>query len=252
MTRPPPIQIHVTRGCTTTPKVQTAPVAGTELMVKYTSLVMLESMDGVPTGATAVVANITVALPSANSYLTAYPEGATRPLASNLNWGAGETVANRVVVPVSKSGMISLYNYAGSTDVVVDVSGYFTNGSSTPANASLYNPITPVRVLDTRQAGTALSGGGTLIVPMAGVDGIASNATAVVTNITAANTTAASFFTVFPGGSMPTVSDVNWSAGQTVSNLTVATLASSGSISIYNHAGSADAVVDVFGYFSPG
>jgi hypothetical protein len=201
---------------------------------------------------TGAILNVTVTNTTAAGYLTAYPQGATRPLASNLNWGAGETVANRVVVPVSSTGMITLYNYAGSTDVVVDVSGYFTNGSSTPANASLYNPITPVRVLDTRTTGTPLSGGATLTVPMVGVDGIASNATAVVTNVTAANTTAASYFTVFPGGTRPTVSDVNWMAGQIVPNLTLATLSGTGSISIYNHAGSAAVIVDAFGYFSPG
>lgn len=231
----------------------TYPNAGKTLSAGGTLNVQVTGEGGVPSsGVMGAILNITATNTTASGYLTAYPEGGSRPLASNLNWTAGETVANRVVVPVSASGMITLYNYAGSTDVVVDVSGYFTDGSSTPTNASLYYPVTPVRVLDTRQTGTTLSGGGTLSVPMAGVDGIASNATAVVTNLTATNTTAASFFTVFPGGSMPTVSDVNWNAGQTVPNLTVATLASSGSISIYNHAGNAAAIVDVFGYFSPG
>ena len=41
-------------------------------------------------------ARLTVALNATNtrdgSYLTPYPEGATQPLASNLNWTAGETV----------------------------------------------------------------------------------------------------------------------------------------------------------------
>lgn len=69
---------------------------------------------------------------------------------------------------------------------------------------------------------------------------------------TAADTTAASYFTVYPGGIRPLASDVNWGAGQIVPNLTVATLSSTGSIDIYNDAGSADAVVDAFGYLSPG
>ena len=229
------------------------PNAGNTLAAGGTLNVQVTGKGGVPSsGVTGAILNVTVTNTTAASYLTAYPEGTTRPLASNLNWGAGETVANRVVVPVSSSGMITLYNYTGSTDVVVDVSGYFTNGSSTPTNASLYNPITPVRVLDTRLTGVTLSGGATLAVPMAGVDGIASNATAVVTNVTAANTTAASFFTVYPGGTRPTSSDVNWMAGQVVSNLTLATLSSTGSISIYNHAGSTAVIVDAFGYFIPG
>ncbi len=242
-----PARITDTRSGSTYPNAGNTLAAGGSLNVQVTG------EGGVPSsGVTGAILNVTVTGTTAAGYLTAYPEGATRPLASNLNWGAGETVANRVVVPVSSTGMITLYNYSGSTDVVVDVSGYFTNGSSTPANASLYNPITPIRVLDTRTTGTPLSGGATLAVPMAGIDGIASNATAVVTNVTAANTTAASFFTVYPGGTRPTVSDVNWMAGQTVPNLTVATLGSTGSISIYNHAGSAAVIVDAVGYFSLG
>ena len=229
------------------------PNAGQTLASSGTLNIQVTGAGGVPTsGVTGAVLNVTATNTTAAGYLTAYPAGTSRPLASNLNWTAGETVANRVVVPVSTTGMVTLYNYTGSTDVVVDVSGYFTNGSSTPANASLFEPITPVRVLDTRQTGTPLSGGSVLSVPMAGVGGIASNATAVVTNVTAANTTAASFFTVYPGGTRPTASDVNWTAGEIVPNLTLATLSSVGSTDIYNHAGSADVIVDAFGYFIPG
>lgn len=230
------------------------PNAGQTLGPGSTLNVQVTGAGGVPaSGVTAALLNVTVTDTTSASYLTVYPQGETQPLASNLNWGAGETVANRVVVPVSSTGMITLYNYTGRTDVVVDVSGYLTNGSSTPTNASLYYPITPVRVLDTRQTGATLSGGAALAVPMAGVDGIASDATSVVTNITATDTTAASFFTGYPGGtSRPTVSDVNWMTGQTVPNLTVATPSSTGSISIYDQAGSADVIVDAFGYFSLG
>ncbi|MHB1526773.1 MAG: G1 family glutamic endopeptidase [Candidatus Dormibacteria bacterium] len=207
--------------------------------------------NGPSTGVTAVLMNVTVTNTTAASYLTAFPEGATQPLASNLNWVRGETVANRVVVPVSSTGRVTLYNSTGSTDVIADINGYFTNGSSTASNASLFTAITPVRVLDTRQTSGPLGAGATLTQQMSGVDGISSTASAVVTNVTAADTTAASFFTVYPGGSQPTASDVNWGAGQIVPNLTVATLSSSGSISIYNNAGSADVIVDAFGYFSP-
>jgi hypothetical protein len=207
--------------------------------------------NGPSTGVTAALMNVTVTNTTAASYLTAYPEGATQPLASNLNWVPGETVANRVIVPVSSTGRVTLYNSTGSTDVIVDVNGYFTNGASTASNASLFTAITPVRVLDTRQTSGPLGAGATLTQQISGVDGISSTASAVVTNVTAADTTAASYFTVYPGGSQPTASDVNWGAGQVVPNLTVATLSTSGSISIYNNAGSADVIVDAFGYFSP-
>lgn len=156
---------------------------------------------GVPaSGVTAALVNITVTDTTASSYLTAYADGTNQPTASNLNWTAGETVANRAILPVSSSGQIELYNHSGSADAIVDVDGYFTDGTTSPANASLYAPVTPVRVLDTRGTGNTLGAGATLTQQLSGVDGISSAATAVVTNLTATNTTAASYLTVYPGG----------------------------------------------------
>jgi hypothetical protein len=208
---------------------------------------------GIPvTGVAAALLNVTITNTTAASFLTAYPEGTTRPLASNLNWVGGETVANRVVVPVNPStGEIAVYNEFGNADLVIDVDGYFTNGASAPAGASLLSTITPVRILDTRTTGQTLGPGGTLTQQVAGIGEIPATATAVVANVTAADTTASSYFTVYPGGARPLASDLNWSTGQTVANLDVATLGSGWSVSIYNNAGNADLIIDAFSYFGP-
>jgi len=81
--------------------------------------------NGIPTGATAVVANLTVNNTSAPSYLAAWPDGAIRPTASDLNWVAHQTVPNLVVVKLGGNGKLDLYNAAGSTDVILDVVGYY-------------------------------------------------------------------------------------------------------------------------------
>ncbi|MGA9775516.1 MAG: IPT/TIG domain-containing protein [Candidatus Dormiibacterota bacterium] len=229
------------------------PNSGKTLSAGSTLNVTVTGVGGVPAaGVMAVVLNVTATDTTAASFFTAYPEGGTRPLASNLNWAAGETVANRVVVPVNPvTGQISVYNASGQADLVVDVDGYFTAANTTLATATLYTPITPVRVVDTRQNGTALGAGSVFIANMAGIDGIGSNATAVVTNLTAVNTTAASYFTAYPGGTRPLASDVNWKAGQVVPNLTIAALSGTGSFDIYNANGEADLLIDAFGYFSP-
>ena len=229
------------------------PNAGSTMGPNSTLNVQVSGAGGVPAGATGAILNVTVTNTTDSGYLEAYPQGATQPTASNLNWTMGETVANRVLVSLSATGMITLYNHTGNTDVIVDVSGYFTNGTSTlPSNASLYSPIAPTRLVDTRVSGGTLSAGGIDTEQIAGLAGIPSTATAGVLNVTAVNTTAASFFTVYPStGSQPTASDVNWLAGQIVPNLTVATLGTSGAVDVYNHAGSADLVIDAFGYFSP-
>jgi hypothetical protein len=226
------------------------PNAGSTLGPNGSLNIQVGGVGGVPsTGAAAAVLNVTVTNTTSASYLTAYPQGAGRPLASNLNWKAGTTVANRVVVPLSSTGMITLYNYAGDANVVVDVNGYFVAGTTAPANAGFYEPLTPVRILDTRQTSGPIGAGESPPLAVSGVHGIPSNALAIASNVTATDTTSSSYFTVYPGGTMPIASDVNWSAGQTVPNCTLATLSQSGSLEIYNHQGSADVIVDVFGFF---
>jgi hypothetical protein len=79
---------------------------------------------GVPPGASAVVLNVTATEPTAPGFLTAWPAGQPRPLASTLNFAAGDNVANLVMVGLGPGGTLSLYQFGGSTHVVADVVGY--------------------------------------------------------------------------------------------------------------------------------
>ena len=79
----------------------------------------------VPTDASSVVLNVTAVGPSAPGYLTVWPTGGVRPVASNVNFAAGEVVPNHVVAKVGAGGYISIFNESGSVDVLVDVMGYF-------------------------------------------------------------------------------------------------------------------------------
>ncbi|WP_031147511.1 hypothetical protein [Streptomyces erythrochromogenes] len=82
---------------------------------------------GVPAqGVTAVVLNVTVTNPTEASHLIVHPHGVARPGVSNLNYTAGQTVANLVVVPVV-DGWVTFYNNSGSADVIADLNGYFTS-----------------------------------------------------------------------------------------------------------------------------
>jgi hypothetical protein len=101
---------------------------------------------GVPSGGVdAVAVNVTVTNPTAASYVTVWPAGASKPTASNLNMVAGQTVANMVIVKVGTGGRIALANFAGATDVIIDVLGWFPTGGS-------YTALTPARLADTRSA----------------------------------------------------------------------------------------------------
>ena len=68
---------------------------------------------GVPSsGVAAVVVNLTVTEAQQSGYVTGYPNGPGRPLASSVNFDAGHTAANLAVLPVGGDGRIALYNGA--------------------------------------------------------------------------------------------------------------------------------------------
>ena len=87
----------------------------------------VEGQGGIPaTGVAAVVLNVTATQPSASGFITVYGDGTARPLASNLNFVAGQTVPNLVVAPVGSDGEVDLYNGSGGTvQLVADASGWF-------------------------------------------------------------------------------------------------------------------------------
>lgn len=210
--------------------------------------VQVAGRGGVPaTGVSAVVLNVTATGPTANSFVSVYPYGTQRTSASNLNTTAGRTVANAVIIPV-RDGRITLYNHAGSVDLLADVSGYFGAGDQ----GALFHPLAPARLVDTRQAlgGRTLGPAQNLKLSVAGIGGVpASGASAVVLNVTATNATKSTYVAATTAPGTPTVSHVNLLPGQTVPNLVVVPVVD-GKLYLYNHAGSTDVIVDVFGYFT--
>ena len=73
--------------------------------------------------------NATATNTTAPSYLTIWPSNLSQPTVSSVNWGPGETVPNFVGSFVASNGpsagALSVYNDAGSADVIFDVTGYF-------------------------------------------------------------------------------------------------------------------------------
>jgi glucose/arabinose dehydrogenase len=77
---------------------------------------------GVAAGAKTVSLSVTVTNPVGAGFVTVYPCGII-PLASNLNYVAGQTVANATIVKLGPGGTVCLFN-SEATDLVVDVNGY--------------------------------------------------------------------------------------------------------------------------------
>jgi hypothetical protein len=87
---------------------------------------VLTGQCGIPMTAKSVAVNLTVVQASSPGHLTAFPAGQSLPLASTLNFGAGQTRANNAVLPLSAGGAVSIFNgAAGSANFLLDVTGYF-------------------------------------------------------------------------------------------------------------------------------
>src|SRR5207248_575305 len=84
---------------------------------------------GVPPNAGAVVLKATAADSLAAGFATIYPCGQGVPNASNLNFAAGQNIANLVIVRLGVGGKVCLFSDA-ATHLIADVAGYFPNGPS--------------------------------------------------------------------------------------------------------------------------
>jgi hypothetical protein len=220
--------------------------------------VALQATDrgGVPaTGVSAVVMNVTVTQPTASSVLTVWPSGEPQPNASNLNYVAGQTVPNLVVVKVGTGGKVDLRNFSGSTHVIADVVGWYSDNTVATSGAR-YQPLSPARILDTREGNGApkakLGPGDTISLQATGRGGVPSTGvSAVVMNVTVTQPTASSVLTAWPSGEpQPNASNLNYVAGQTVPNLVVVKVGTGGKVNLRNFFGATHVVADVVGWYS--
>ena len=216
--------------------------------------VSVGGLGGVPSGATAVVLNVTVAGPTGSSFLTVWPTGAAQPTASNLNWVPGEVIPNAVTVKLGTGGKVSVFNNSGNVDVIIDVAGYYDSSAGDG-----FSSLTPARILDSRgssQVGPYGSPWGTHTsrnLSVGGVAGVPADADAVVLNVTVADTTGSSFLTVWPtGAAQPTASNLNWVPGEVIPNAVTVKLGTSGQVSFFNNSGNVDVIADVAGYYQSG
>ena len=84
---------------------------------------------------TSLVLNVTATDATAPSFLTVWPDGAPQPLASDLNFEAGQTVPNLTVAKLSSTRAFDVFNLQGSVDVVVDVFGFYGGVAPAPPAA---------------------------------------------------------------------------------------------------------------------
>ena len=209
--------------------------------------VQIAGRGAVPVGAAAVVMNLTVTGSTAGGFATVFPCG-TKPDASSANWTTGLTRPNELIVKLSPTGSICVF-VSAPTHLILDVVGYLppTEG---------YTPITPARLTDTRVGKTTIDGlqvgdgvrpnGNIYQVQVAGRGGVPLTATSAAINV---SVIAASngYLTVYPCGTLPTASSLNFATGNVRPNELVAKLSPEGRVCVFV-SGSAHLLVDVVGY----
>jgi uncharacterized protein YkwD len=219
-----------------------------------TADVQVTGRGGIPASdVSAVAMTVTVTQPTSTGFVTVWPSGAARPLASNLNFGPGGSPSNLVVVKTGSNGRVSVFNSAGTSHVIVDVAGWYS-GTGT-GNAGRFQPLVPARILDTRTGaggGARLGPGASLDVQVTGAGGVpASGVQAAAVNLTVTGTTAASFVTAYPAGeARPLASNLTFGAGSTIATRAMVKLGAGGRVTIYNSFGAADVIVDVSGWYT--
>lgn len=218
------------------------------------STVQVAGRWGVPaTGVDAVIVNITATNSSSGSFLTAWPAGAAMPNVSNVNFGAGQTVPNLAIVKLSADGRLEIANAQGSTDVVIDVEGWFDEGG-TPSHSAFVS-FAPVRLYDSRDPAygppAQLGGDRYLTFDTSALsNGRAVRIDSLVLNVTVTNATQPSFLTAFPDAdSVPNASNLNFAAGQTVPNLVTVRVGANGMVGFVNAVGTTDIVIDIAGWY---
>jgi hypothetical protein len=207
-------------------------------------VVRLDLSGKVPAGAAAAVINLTVTDPQTSGHLTAYPDGSPRPNASNLNFTAGETVPNLVIVPLTNDVADIANASSGTVQMVADLEGYFS--SSGPDS---FVPITPTRELDTRTTGGALAADKAITLNILTDPG--QTAVAMVDNVTVTAPARDGNLIVYPAGqTRPVVSNLNFTVNETVPNLVIAKGGTKSQVSYYNASpGTIQLIVDEYGYY---
>ncbi len=221
--------------------------AGTRMSGNSTKAVVAAGRCDVPAGAVALALVVTVTNTAATGYLTVWPSGEARPLASTINFTAGNTRANGAVIELGADGAVAVYTTT-TAHVVVDVTGAFVPEASGHAVVGRFVPAVPTRLLDTRTAGGRPAPGTSRTVPLPA--GVPADAVALAVNITTTETLGAGFFAAYPTGTaMPVASVLNSDgAGQTRAAGAIVPV-NAGGFQVFTNRGD-HIVVDYTGYFT--
>ena len=225
-----------------------------------TMKVQIAGRGGIPaTGVSAVAMNVVVVTPTAAvGSLTLWAGDTPRPATVSIAFNAGGITGELTVTKLAADGTISIYNPYGTTEIALDVAGWFG-----PAAAGTYQPVTPTRILDTGvPTGTCLTtcaaipSGGTLVVRVADRGGLPNvqQIAAVAANITVipTTTTTTGFLHAWPTNTpQPANAFLVFNPGQTaIGNTTVVKPGADGTITLSAYGATVHVVIDLQGWYA--
>ena len=199
---------------------------------------------GVPMSARAVAISLVATGTTAAGFVTVSPHGSPRPEVSNLNYVAGNTVANSAVVKLGDDGSIDVHTSAPA-DVIVDVTAAFVDAPNAVSSGRFVGTV-PQRVVDTRASGQR--GTGDIAVPVPA--NIPTDATALVATITAVGAATDGFLSAYPAGgvrSEPSVVNTD-EHNDTRANAVFISVSAAGFV--VSRSMETDVLVDVVGWFT--
>jgi hypothetical protein len=207
----------------------------------------------IPSNAQAYSMNVAVVPQGPLGFLTVWPAGQTQPVVATLNSADGRVKSNAAIIPAGTNGAISIFA-TNTTDVIVDVNGYFLPSNNAPGGLQFY-PLTPCRLVDTRKPNATL--GGPFIAgqtsrdfPLTGTCGVPGTAQAFSANFAVVPHSVLGFLTAWPTGQQrPVAATLNAPTGAVTSNAAIVPAGTGGSISVFA-TNDTDVIIDINGYFA--
>jgi alpha-tubulin suppressor-like RCC1 family protein len=219
---------------------------------------------GIPDGVGAAEVSVTAVAPAGTGWLRVGPNDGSEPAATFLAYNSGVGITNTGTVPLDRANLQDLLvrNFAGETELVVDVQGYYTAGSGLG-----YVPLAaPCRLVDTRIGGGEIgldefrsfqvAGTGANFAAQGGTAGgcgIPAGVTAAEISVTAVAPSGSGYVRIAPNdGSNPWATFFAYSSGIGITNTGSVTMAAawdSKDLMVRNFAAGTQLVIDVQGYF---
>jgi hypothetical protein len=213
------------------------PDAGDDVVVDVVGRCGVDDPDAV-----AAALTVTAVRPEGPGFVSIFPDGAPRPVASAVNYRADDVIANLQLIQLGAGGRVAVHTSA-SAHLVIDVSGYFVPADGSAASAGRFVPVAAERLVDTRATGRPRAGASVRVDP-----DVPDDAAAVMVNLTTTATNGADFFTAFPaGGPRPEASVLNVDGpSQTRAAAAIVPVTEDG-FDVYTRSGN-HVIVDITGY----